>query len=267
MKRLRITIFALLALSLLLLGISSGMRLLSADHTLPVIECDRQELRVSTADGSDVLLQGVTARDEKDGDLTDSIVVERIASTGDAGTMTVTYAVADSDHHVASCTRTVIYTDYISPRFTLSQPLIYEVGDPLRIRDRLGAQDVIDGPLTDRIKISASALSTNYVGVFPLTMEVTNSLGDTATLTLDVVVRGSQRGAPEIRLTQYLIYLKQNAAFEPLEYVDSVVNGSDSDVIAALPEGGLVRGANQVTYSCTGSSGLTGTTTLYVIVE
>ena len=34
-----------------------------------------------------------------------------------------------------------------------------------------------------------------------------------------------------------------------------------------LPEGGLVRGANQVTYSCTGSSGLTGTTTLYVIVE
>ena len=82
MKRLRITIFALLALSLLLLGISSGMRLLSADHTLPVIECDRQELRVSTADGSDVLLQGVTARDEKDGDMTDSIVVERIASTG-----------------------------------------------------------------------------------------------------------------------------------------------------------------------------------------
>ena len=267
MKRLRIIIFALLALSLVLLGISGGVRLLARDDTLPVIECAQQELRVSAVGGSDALLQGVTAHDDKDGDLTGSIVVEQIAGTGTPGTVTVTYAVADSNHHVASCTRTVIYTDYVSPRFTLSAPLIYEVGEALQVRDRLGAQDMIDGSLTDRIKVNASALSTNYVGAFPITMEVTNSLGDTSSLTLDVVVRDSDRGAPEIELKQYLVYLKQGAALEPSEYVDSVTGGDDSNVVAALPEGGLKRGVNEVTYSCMGSTGLTGTTTLYVIVE
>ena len=39
MKRLRITIFALLAFSLVLLVVSSGVRLLIKDRTLPVIEC------------------------------------------------------------------------------------------------------------------------------------------------------------------------------------------------------------------------------------
>ena len=267
MKRLRIMILALLALSLVLLGVSSGVRLLSKDRTLPVIECDQQELRVSTKDGADALLQGVTARDGKDGDLTDAIVVEQIAGTGQAGKVTVTYAVADSDHHVVSCTRTVVYTDYVSPRFSLSAPLIYDVGESLQVRDRLGASDLIDGALTDRIKINASSLSTNYVGRFPLTMEVTNSLGDTSSLTLDVVVRDSDPDAPQIKLTKYLVYLNQGADLDPLEYLAGVTGGESYNVTASLPEGGFTKGVNEVTYSCMGSTGLTGSTTLYVIVE
>lgn len=47
----------------------------------------------------------------------------------------------------------------------------------------------------------------------------------------------------------------------------SVTGGEDYSVTAALPEGGLRKGVNEVTYSCTGITGLTGTTTLYVIVE
>ena len=267
MKRMRITLLALLALSLFLLCVSFGVRQLTEDHTLPVIACDQQELRVSAKDGREALLQGVTANDDKDGDLTDSIVVEQVTGTGTAGKVTVTYAVADSDHHVASCSRTVIYTDYVPPRFSLSRPLIYDVGGSLQVRDRLGATDMIDGSLTDRIKINASSLSTSYAATFPITMEVTNSLGDTSVLTLDVVVRDSERGAPEIRLKQYLVYQKQGAEFDSTAYVGSVIGGETDNVTVSLPDGGLRRGVNQVTYSCTNSMGLTGTTTLYVIVE
>ena len=39
MKRMRITILALLALSLVLLGVSFGVRQLTEDHTLPVMAC------------------------------------------------------------------------------------------------------------------------------------------------------------------------------------------------------------------------------------
>lgn len=267
MKRLRILILALLALSLLLLGVSAGVRLLTRDNTIPVIACAQQELRVNARDGKDALLQGVTAYDERDGDLTGSIVVERIAGTGTPGTVTVTYAVADSSHHVVSCSRTAVYEDYVSPRFTLSGPLIYDTGEALQVRDRLGAADMIDGSLTDRVKISASTTSTNYAGTFPITMEVTNSLGDTARLTLDMVVRDSERGAPEIRLKEYLVYLEQGAELDTASYVDTVVGGDNTNVTAALPDGGLTRGVNQVTYYCPGETGITGTTTLYVIVE
>ena len=55
MKRFRIIILALLALSLVLLGVSSGVRLLAKDRTLPVIECDQQELRVSTTAAATLL--------------------------------------------------------------------------------------------------------------------------------------------------------------------------------------------------------------------
>ena len=174
---------------------------------------------------------------------------------------------ADSDHHVASCSRTVIYTDYVPPRFSLSRPLIYDIGENLQVRDRLGATDMIDGSLTDRIKINASSFSTSYAGTFPITMEVTNSLGDTSTLTLDVVVRDSERGAPEIKLKQYLVYQKQGAEFDASAYVDSVMGGETYNVTASVPDGGLHPGVNQVTYSCMNSMGLTGTTALYVIVE
>ena len=268
MKRMHIAIIALLAVSLVLLGAAGGVRLLAKDRTLPVIECSQQELRVSTQDGSDALLQGVTAHDDKDGDLTGSIVVEQITGTGTPGTVTVTYAVADSDHHVVSCSRTVTYTDYVSPRFSLSAPLIYEVGEVLQVRDRLGANDMIDGSLKDRIKISTSALSTNYVGSFPITMEVTNSLGDTSSLTLDLVVRDSDWNAPEIRLKQYLVYVTQTADFDPMTYVDSSSDDEEYGAVTAyMPEEGLRRGVNQVTYSRTNIMGQTGTTTLYVIVE
>ena len=98
-------------------------------------------------------------------------------------------------------------------------------------------------------------------------MEVTNSLGDTTSLTLDVVVRDSDPDAPQIKLTKYLVYLNQGADLDPLEYLAGVTGGESYNVTASLPEGGFTKGVNEVTYSCMGSTGLTGSTTLYVIVE
>ena len=45
------------------------------------------------------------------------------------------------------------------------------------------------------------------------------------------------------------------------------IGGETYNVTASVPDGGLHPGVNLVTYSCMNSMGLTGTTTLYVIVE
>ena len=62
-------------------------------------------------------------------------------------------------------------------------------------------------------------------------------------------------------------YQKQGEEFDASAYVDSVMGGETDNVTASVPDGGLHPGVNQVTYSCINSMELTGTTTLYVIVE
>ena len=268
MRRLHIIVLAVLALSAALLGASIAAHTLREDRTLPEIRCPDDPLTVSVQEGSDSLLQGVTAWDEKDGDLTGSLLVQRVERDADSGEIYVTYAVADSDHHVVTKERTLRYSDYTPPRFTLSRALRYTPGSSILLRDRLSASDFIDGDASDRTRSKAGNLSNSYAeGVFPIEAEVVNSLGDTAKLTLDVEVRSFAAGEPVISLWTYLVYLKEGEAFPAADYIESVTDGDAASVAALLPEGGLQKGVNKVQYVCTGYSGVPGSTTLYVIVE
>ena len=115
MKRLHIITLAVLAASVLALGVTTLVRSIGNDKTIPEIVCSDTPLRLSVQDGEAGLLQDVTARDGNDGDLTGSLIVQRVERTGANGEMTVTYAVADSDGHVTTRTRTVVYTRLCLP--------------------------------------------------------------------------------------------------------------------------------------------------------
>jgi len=267
MRRLRIITLVCFLLSAAALGASTAYQAWSEDKTIPVIDCPEEPLVLSVKDsGTEVLLQDVTAYDEKDGDLTDQLLLEGIDRASD-GDIIVTYVVVDSDHHVVSRSRTLQYTDYTPPRFALSKELRYSMGSSVRIKDRLTATDVVDGDLSDRIKVNSNDLSPYYEGTYPVTFEVTNSLGDTASLTMDVVVRNYAAGEPRITLTQYLVYRKAGERFDARAYLDSVTGGAVEDVAIQLPEGGLSAGVSQVTYSCVGQNGTVGSTVLYVVTE
>ena len=81
-------------------------------------------------------------------------------------------------------------------------------------------------------------------------------------------MRDTSRNAPEIKLKQYLVYVTQTGDFDPMTYVDNSSDDAEYGAVTAyMPEEGLRRGVNQVTYSRTSIMGQTGTTTLYVIVE
>ena len=267
MKRLRIFTLICLLLSAAALGASTAYQLRNEDKTIPVIDCPETPLVLSVKDsGSEALLRDVTAYDEKDGDLTDRLLLEGIDRAA-GGDIEVTYVVVDSDHHVARRSRTLQYTDYRPPRFALSKELRYSMGSNVRIKDRLTASDMVDGDLSDRIKVNSNDLSPYYEGTYPVTFEVTNSLGDTATLTMDVVVRNYAAGEPHINLTQYLVYRKTGERFDALAYLDSVNGGEVENVSVQMPEGGLSAGVSKVTYSCVGTSGVIGSAVLYVVTE
>lgn len=267
MRRLRILTLACMVVSICFLVASTVYHKHTEDRTLPVIQCPETPLTLSMEGGEEALLRDVTAWDDKDGDLTDRILLQGVEKQPGAAAGTVTYAVVDSDHHVATRTREIRYTDYEPPRFALEKELRYAVGSTLRIRDRLTAYDRTDGDLSDRIRVVSSSTGTYNEGTYPATFQVTNSLGDTASITLDIEVRGYGAGEPELRLSRYLIYQKAGDAFDPMDYLERVSGADREQVQVRLPEAGLSEGVNKVIYTCEGQNGSEGSATLYVVIE
>ena len=115
------------------------------------------------------------------------------------------------------------------------------------------------------MKVTSTALSSSVEGTYPVTFEVVNSLGDAASLTLDVEIYARTADEPRITLSQYIVYLNEGETFTPLQYLSDVSGGSAGAVRVSLPDGGLQPGLNKVSYACSNGSA-TGTATLYVVV-
>lgn len=193
----------------------------NADSTIPVIEIGKEQIDVSVKNMDEDLLKDVVAKDDKDGDITDKIVVESISKFIDKEKKIckVTYAVSDSDHHVVKASRNIRLTDYRPPRFVLKQSLCFETGSEMSVKDIIGAEDVIDGDISKKVKILSKEISTNISGDNTITAQVTNSLGDTVTLKSVVVIKQENNLSPEITLTKNIEYLKTGDEFNPEEYV------------------------------------------------
>lgn len=267
MKPIRYIVFTILLMSIIVLVLSTFYMLYQADYTLPQIDVEEGTLTVTVEEQKNgALMQGITAWDDKDGDITDNIIIQNIEYQAEK-TMEVTYSVVDSDNHVATIKRTVIYEDYEPPRFYLEAPLRYGVGNVIQVKNRLGATDMIDGDISESIKVNANSLSPYYEGEYPVIFEVTNSLGDTSSIILNITIAATAKKDPDIRLKEYLVYSTLDEEFDPSRYLLSVVKGDKDNVTAKLPSGGLVKGVNQVIYTYTGSDAELTDTVLFVVVE
>ena len=248
------------------------------DHTPPTIYIPEGVLEISVKTERDALLADVTARDDKDGDVTNLLLVESVSDISSDHTAQVNYAAFDSAGNVSKKERTVHYTDYESPRFTLSQPLLFRSGSRFDVFDYVGAQDAIDGTLDDAVKgtlISADT-SISELGVHEVQFRVTNSMGDTAYLIVPVEVYAAADYDATVDLTQPLVYLKTGDTFHAASYLDTFTYGTkqinlrsnaesveittDSDVNTNLP------GYYSVSYTVRSGTN-TGHTRLIVVVE
>jgi hypothetical protein len=287
MKLLRLTLIIVFVLSILLFAGFKGYQMKNEDNCGPVIQCDSDHIKLSTKSQSMDLLKGVKAYDKKDGNVSDSLVVENLSKINLDGTRTITYAAFDSDQHITKATRVLIYSDYVPPRFQLSKPLSFVVGAD-NILENMTVLDSIDGDLTNKVKYIVE--DDNFgksEGSYLVEFQVTNSAGQTAFLPAKVKFHypnGQQNLIPDILLDHYILYLKKGTAFDAKEHINGVqMNGrmyklsdgitSDPDMVSK--EAILVNsdvnntevGTYEVNYSMTNDAGITGTTKLIVVVE
>ncbi len=276
MKRL----FAIVMIVLTVLSVG-GVILYSVHKTMatggasPEIHFDEERIEVKTESGEAELLKGVTATDQEDGDVTDSVMVEGISHFVEKDVVNVTYVAYDSQNHVARAMREIHYTDYISPRFSLSGPMVFlskNVGD---LMDYVNVADVIDGNISVKAHASfddtTSALAV--VGTHDVELSVTNSLGDTSRLLVPVRVVEDNPHSENLPLKTYLVYVDRGAEFDPMFYLANAGQAAgdsdkgESNVQIASDVNTSVPGVYPVDYSLVKNDTIMAFTRLIVVVE
>lgn len=272
MKYVRIFVVVLFVASLGIYGISRVVEENSKDLTKPVITSDREVLEISCGYTQEDLLEGLTASDEKDGDLTDQIMAGTFSQFLEKGVCSTTYVVFDSSNQSASLTRRVKFTDYESPKFTLTQPLVFQAGAGSSAVSQVGAEDLLDGDISSLVKLVDSTVNYQTAGDYSIQVEVTNSFGDVCQASLPVHIREKSGSSLEITLTDALIYLKPGTEFDPLSYVESVNDQQGTaldnpDVEASSNVDTDQEGCYEVGYTVSDGRGHEGETWLVVIVR
>ena len=210
MKRIRIFYLLLSILCVAAVILYFMYFVVTEDHKAPEITVPEGQLELSIADGQMKLLEGVTAFDARNGDVTPAMVVETVKGLKSDGSAKAVLAAFDRSGNVSKAEREIRYTDYTQPTFNLTAPLLFKEEVSYNLLDCITAEDVIDGDITNRIKVTIveAEHSVSLAGNYKVQYRVTNSLGDTSYLEAPVLVYPAESYNAKVELTQYIIYLK-----------------------------------------------------------
>ena len=98
-------VIILCTLDVILMALSVVLYL-DEDRTAPAIHMEETQIEYRDGMTDEELLSGVTATDETDGDVTGSLVVEKVSEAGN-GTVIVTYGVKDASGNVGKASRVI----------------------------------------------------------------------------------------------------------------------------------------------------------------
>lgn len=195
-----------------------------ADHNAPEIIFSGQDVIEAPVGVTDEeLLSYVTARDEKDGDLTEKIVLTRKNFFIAPSVCSIVYTVCDSDNNVTTVQKALRYTDYRSPRFVFMNDYTFPNGVDYLVSRYVLANDVIDGDISSYVKLISAEFS-NTTGTYPMTMKVSNSMGDSSSITINAIVVNNYNYNLRIRLANYITYLKTNDTVDFSSYIIGFLN-------------------------------------------
>lgn len=271
MRIMRISVVVLFILSLIAFSVSFIVQKKTEDNTIPEITIENDFIEVNCDATSEDFLKGIKATDEKDGDLTDEVIVESVSRFIKPGICEVKYAVCDSNNHVAHATRKVRYKDYEAPKFKLKNSLCFSLYEKMDISSYVSAIDSIEGDISGNLVVTSPDYTSSVSGIFTLELSVTNSKGDTSTLTLPLIMEDRTLSAPVIKLKDYLIYIDKNQKIDFEDYIVEATDRNDRDLTDKIEIDDNVNfkksGTYSVHYFVTDSNGAKGHTVLNVVVE
>lgn len=280
-RRMFLHIFVLAAALLAFAGYRM-VRQMNMDTVGPEITIDSAPLALSVNSPREAYLQGVTAHDQQDGDVSAQMLVESVYGITDDHEVTVTYAAFDCAGNVTKAQRQVALTDYREPHFILDCALVFPSDSETDVMEYIAAEDVIDGDITRRVRATliSNTGSLLDVGTHDVLLRVTNSIGDVSELILPAEVHSAEKYNGRMELDTYLLYLPKGASFDAKAYLKSftyagqtvALSGSAADIRVSVSEqvDTQTPGVYPVAYTASGvfnQTTYTAYSKLFVVVE
>ncbi|KAB2357014.1 immunoglobulin-like domain-containing protein [Bacillus toyonensis] len=221
-------------------------------------------------------MAGVSAIDEKDGDITSKIKVEGNVDTSKPGTYEVTYSVTNSKGLTIVRKQPVKVketegTKNEAPVLTVPFSTTLHVGEEFDPMAGVSATDKEDGNLTNKVKYTGS-VDTSKPGKYIVEYWVVDSKGVNATATRSVIVKENEE-IPDIepKLTAPIkTTINVGDKFDPMAGV-SATDKEDGDITSKVTVNGSVDtskpGTYELTYTVLDSKGHKVTTKQTVTVK
>ena len=190
-----------------------------ANNNKPVINASDKTL---TEGQSFNALDGVTASDAEDGDLTKKIKVKENTYKNQAGTYKVVYEVTDSTNLTTTKEIKVTVLKNEKPVINASDT---EITINHEVKIAVSATDKEDGDLTKKIKIVENTVNNKALGTYKIVYEVTDSYNQTTRKEIKVTVVKDE--APVINAPDQILFL--NEEYDELAGV-SAIDKEDGDI-------------------------------------
>ncbi len=155
------------------------------ENKAPVISA---EDKIFTQNKKYNALEGVTAIDSEDGDLTSSIkVVEDTVNIKVIGTYKIVYEVTDKNNKKTTKEIKVEVVKDRAPVINATDQYVFIDEDFDELED-VTATDPEDGNLTSKIKVIENTVDTSKIGDYKVTYQVTDSANNTTKKTIEITV-------------------------------------------------------------------------------
>ncbi len=184
----------------------------SEDRTAPVIKFTDTRISYGENDDIDVLLEGVNAIDDQDGDVSDTLIIDGIYVNDDGTTAKVIYAARDKKNNIAKASREI---DYMGGKITTTSS-IKKLDE-----SELGSPNETDTP-ENKETVSADEPAS---GTETETEDQTESSAETESETEET--EDLPEGSPVIKLSTDKVTIEKGESIDQLSYVESITDDED----------------------------------------
>lgn len=183
------------------------------DESAPVISFPEGEATYSADMDDEDLLEGVTARDDKDGDVSDSLRIGEKVESEDGTYITIFYIARDSSNNIAQSSR-------IMQMDASAQAQIQQSATPTPVEEETtGTADTTQ---------SAEGVQDTQQTANGTESEAEPELDEQGRLENEAAIAALPATSPRIYLSQYAVEIAAGSEFEPLSYVEDIQDDADS---------------------------------------